>query len=198
VKVQLNYLANITSFLALLVAAYSLYISFHQNRIDYSHSVEIQPNVFPLPFVKEGENSIDFEVINTSKDNVQYYISAYTNIGVMSGTESRQMLYPIDYESRVVNIAKSGLKGSDHTHQISLNARAVEWGDLLSYSSKPEYFISVEIFDRGNGDLLYSSECFYEYVPSERAYILYSPVMDTSGKSQELQKNCPISASGIL
>jgi len=177
--------------LSLIVSVFALYVSWSQHYTDYNRAVLVQPGALPLHRISEGSTSIDLEIINTSKTNIQYFMRAHTNMGCINGKNGRPLFIPCDYESQVISLSKSDAGKSIYKHTLSFDNRAgAVKSNPLVYISPPDYFLMIEIIDASNGRNLYKSECFYSYHVEAKAFVLDQPVIDTSGESERRQKLC--------
>jgi|GEM_PF-5455857 len=177
--------------LSLVISGVALHISWSQHDIDYNRAVLIQPGALPLSTVNEGSMSVELEVVNTSKTNLQYFLRANTNMGCIKGLYGRPLFMPCDYESQVISLSKSDVGKNKFKHKLTFDAHA---GAIkthpLAYFSAPDYFLKIEIIDASNGRSLYKSECFYSYHIDARVFGLDQPVIDTTGESEKRQKLC--------
>lgn len=177
--------------LSLVVSAVALYVSWSQHDTDYDRAVLVQPGALPLSRINEGSTSVDLEVANTSKTNLQYFLRARTNMGCIKGTNGRPLFIPCEYESQVISLSKSDAGKNSYKHTLTFDARAgAVKSSPLAYISPPDYFLTIEIIDASNGRHLYKSECFYAYHVEAKAFGLDQPVIDTSGESERRQRLC--------
>lgn len=186
-----NVVTTVISVAALIMSAAALYLSLSQHNIDYEHAILVQPGAFPITKITEGQTSFDFDIANTSKSNLQYFLRASTNIGWINGTSERPVFYPSAYESQIIGLSKSDAGKSTYKHTLKLDAHpgAVKTSPL-AYISEPKYVLTVEAVDASNGRILYKSECFYSYHIEAKTFVLDQPVIDTSGESEKRQKEC--------
>ena len=177
--------------LSLLISAGALMVSWSQHDTDYAHAVMIQPGALPLVRINEGNSSFEFEITNTSKTNLQYFLRARTNMGCIKGANERPLFLPCSYESQIISLSKSDAGKSTYKHTFNLDAHsgAVETSPF-AYISPPDYYLTIEIIDASNGRQLYKSECFYAYHVEAKAFGLDQPVVDSSGMSEKRQKAC--------
>jgi acetamidase/formamidase len=167
------------------------YLSWSQHNIDYDKSVLIVPGPLPVVKISEGETILELEVANTSKANVTYFLRADTNMGCLTGENSKPQLYPCRYESQMVSLSKYSAGKDTYAHKLSLDAQNGSVGTHpLSLISPAEYYLSVSIIDVDNGRILYNSKCFYVYHIDAKVFTLDQPVLDTSGESGVRQANC--------
>jgi len=153
--------------------------------------VVVQPGALPLVRINEGSTSVELEVENTSKTNLQYFLRAYTNMGCIKGINGRPLFMPCEYESQVISLSKSDAGKSSYKHTLTVDARAgAEKSNSLAYTSSPSYFLTIEIIDASNDHPLYESKCFYAYDVEAKAFGLDQPVIDTSGESERRQRLC--------
>lgn len=179
------------AFLSLVGSSVALYVSLSQHDTDYDRAVLVQPGALPLTRIGEGSSSVDLEVANTSKTNLQYFLRARTNMGCIKGTNGRPLFVPCEHESQVISLSKSDAGKNSYKHTLTFDARAgaIESSPLSNISS-PDYFLTVEIIDASNGRHLYKSECFYVYHDEAKAFRLDQPVIDTPGESERRQRLC--------
>lgn len=177
--------------LSLAVSAIALSVSWSQHETDYERAVLVQPGALPLTRINEGNTSLNLEVANTSKTNLQYFLRARSNMGCIKGTNERPQFMPCDYESQVISLSKSDAGKNTYKHALTFDARA---GAIktspLAYISPPDYYLMIEIIDASNGRQLFKSECFYGYHVEAKAFGLDQPVVDTSGESNKRQRAC--------
>ncbi len=186
-----NSLTGAIAVLSLVVSAFALYVSWSQHDTDYDRAVVVQPGALPLSIVNEGGTTLDLEVSNTSKTNLQYFLRARTNMGCIKGTNERPQFVPCNYESQVISLSKSDAGRNTYKHTLSFDARAGSVNiSPFAYISNPDYFFIIEIVDASNGRQLYKSECFYGYHVEAKAFGLDQPVVDTSGESERRQRTC--------
>lgn len=67
---------NFIAVASLLVSVIALRVSCSQHDIDYARAVVVQPGALPLSRINEGSTSVDLEVVNSSKTNLQYFLRA--------------------------------------------------------------------------------------------------------------------------
>ena len=183
---------------SLLIAAVSLFMSgwqFIENNsefhADYDASVTVSTGKFPINKIKNGDNSFNFKVINSSKRNINYFAKVESNMGCVTGSDAQPKLIPCGYESQNIALGKKSTKNNSFQHEIKLKASpgAVNTSPL-AYSSPPKYFLNVEIFSARNRKPLFQSLCYYSYDTEYKAFVLYQPIIDTSGYSVVLQSHC--------
>lgn len=190
-KVTSNLVSNTLAAAALIVSLLALSLSSRQFNSDYAASAVVQPGALPAREIKLGNNQLDFEVQNTSKNNLEYYLRANTNMGFIDGPGNRPQLVPTGYESQTVSLSKSDLPKSSYAHKLSLNAGTVgPEMPLLATLSDPNFYLLVEIVDARNGKTLFSSVCYYHFNRDSQGFVLDQPVIDTSGESEKRQAGC--------
>lgn len=186
-----NFSTVTLALLSLMISTAALYVSWLQHDTDYDRAVLVQPGALPLSIINEGSTSVELEIVNTSKTNLQYFLRANTNMGCIKGTNARPLFMPCEHESQVISLSKSGAGKSSYKHTLTLDARAgAVKSSPLAYISPPDYFLTIEITDASNGRLLYKSECFYVYYFEAKTFGLDQPVIDTSGESERRQRLC--------
>lgn len=190
-KTTSDLVSNALSALALLVSVIALVVSLKQFHSDYFGSALVQPGALPVKQVKLGNNSLEFEVQNTSKNNLEYYLRVESNMGFIDGPANRPQLVPTGYESQSISLSKAELPGSSYKHQLVLNAgTAAPKMPVLAIMSDSSFYLSVEIMDARNGQTLFSSVCYYYFNTDSDRFILDQPIIDTSGESQRRQAGC--------
>ena len=187
-----NNFSNIISVIALVVSMAALYFSWEQHSIDYDKdkAVIIKPGTLPINRIKEGQMPLDLEFENTSKKNLQYYLSVKTNIGCIKGENEQPLLIPCSrHKSQIVSLGKSGSeKNSYYKHALNLDVPMVH--PPLAYMSEPNYYLTIEVFDPSNDQILFRSDCYYYYETNAKAFVLDQPVLDTTGESNRRQGQC--------
>jgi len=176
---------------SLAISSVALFFSWSQHSSDYEKSALIRPGMLPLNNIPKGNSEFSLDVLNTSKNNLQYYLRVETNMGFLEGENGRPQYLPFSYESQVVSLSKSGAGGNVYKHTLSLDAQhgAVDTHPL-AFISPAEYYIHIRIIDASNGLTLFSSKCFYGLHIEAGIFVLDQPVIDTSGESKVRQKEC--------
>ncbi|MGC3965152.1 MAG: hypothetical protein QM803_18045 [Rhodocyclaceae bacterium] len=184
-----NKISIVISFLALGVSLFTLCLFWSQNNADYEKAVVVQPGVLPMPRINKGKNPLEIEIVNTSKNNLRYFLRVSTNMGCIEGKGGRPKFVPCGYESQSISLSKIDAGQSSYKHILSLDAYPSEGrSNPFLYISEPTYYLTVEALDVVSGQTLYRSECFYSYHTEAQAFGLYQPV--AGGDEESRQKLC--------
>lgn len=182
---------NVLSLIAIAISVIALVVSVLQLQSDYSPSVALQPGALPLTEIALGPKQLEFEVQNTSKSNVDYYLRVRSNIGFIDGPGNKPQAFPTSYESQTVRLGKAEWAKSSYSHKLTLDAGTEEpQMPLLATLSGADYYLLVEVLDARNGRTLLSSICYYHFDKRTSSFILSQPVIDTTGESQKRQASC--------
>jgi hypothetical protein len=186
-----NNFAISIAILALLVSGASLWLSYLKYNKNFAGSVVVHSAYLRNASIPKEAHSFELNVINTSGSNLNYVLKIDTNMGCIKGEDARPELAPCQYASQAVTLTNVGAGNNRHHHKVILEAYP---GALktnpLAYASSPGYFFEVEVIDGSDYEVLYKSKCFYSYSTDNHQFRLYQPVLDTSGRSRVIQKEC--------
>ena len=175
----------------IIISVLSYLNSQRQISADYDAAVLLAPGLLPIKNFSLGVIPFNFEVTNTSKDNIKYFLKIESNFILINGELSKPQSFPLTYESEIIALSKPEAGNHKMAHKVKFEVMSADSdSDSLAYFTAPTYYLDVEVINAKNGKMLFQSTCYYSYWKENHLFRLDEPVTDSSGESKKLQSNC--------
>ena len=191
--------------IALIISVVSVCIAFgtfliDRKQLNLEYAEEVFVHIQGWPFKKINRTpyqEVPIEITNTSKTNLEYYLRVNGNAVCVQENDDYRFLEGCAFESKISSLSKSQGKRDKRIHNLKIyvSKNSIKMHPL-SYSSDPDYYINIEVLSAKNGKKLFSSKCYYSFIPKTDTLHFYEPEIDTSGRDKILHSYCYGSSNG--